>query len=85
MPYYGSMSRKRLQEINDFLISKLSINEDTAKDVMKGICNIVKYNPEASTYTHEKGLTQMAWRAKKAEEFGVSKACIARGQYKKHT
>lgn len=84
MPNFGSMSRKRLQEIHDVLISK-NISEETAKEIMAGICNIVKYNPDENTYTPQKGQSQKAWRARKAEELGVSKAAIASGRYKKTT
>jgi hypothetical protein len=85
MPNYGSMSRKRLQEINDLLISKFNISEKTTKEIMDGICSIINYNPDQKTYTPEKGQGQMSWRARKAEELGVSKASIARGKYKKST
>lgn len=81
-PNYGSMSRKRLKEIQDLLVTN-SIPEDTVENIMDGICKIIHYNPEQITYTKEKGKGQMAWRAKKAEELGVSKASIARGYYKK--
>ena len=85
MPNYGAMSKKRLQEINNLLISKLDITETTAKEIIDGICDIINYNPNDSTYTPHKGQLHLAWRTRKAEELGVSKACIASGRYKKVT
>ena len=85
MPRFGSMSKKRYQEINDLLKTKYGIKEETAKEILGDICNIVNYDPEQNTYTPEKGQLHSAWRAKKAEELGVTISSIASGRYKKTT
>lgn len=82
MPNFGSLSRKRLQEIGD-LLKTMNISDDQSNDILKGICKIVNYNPEECTYTQSKGQKSSAWRAKRAEQLGISTSQIANGNYKK--
>ncbi len=76
------MSKKRLQEIRQLLEGNEISNID---DIMKGICEIMKFNPDyaKNKYTPERNQKHQEWRYKKAEELGVSVSMIANGKYKK--
>lgn len=69
-PQVSIMSKKRLDEIKNTIIAKYG--EDGIDDIIENICNIMKFNPEKSTYTPEKGQKFMEWRKKRAEELGIS-------------
>jgi hypothetical protein len=64
------MSKKRFNEIKELLINTYGI--ERLNDTLEKICEIMHFDPEASTYTPNKGKKIMANRKKRAEELGVS-------------
>ena len=44
------MSKKRYEEITKLLREELSGDEERLKVILKGFCEIMKYDPEAKTY-----------------------------------
>jgi hypothetical protein len=64
------LSKKRFKEVQDMLGAYISNTELDV--VMKQFCEIMHFDPEASTYNQDKKEQIMKSRRKRAEELGVS-------------
>ena len=72
------MSKKRYEEITKLLRDELSGDEERLKVILKGFCEIMKYDPDAKTihkkpcvYDEKQALNIKNYRARKLEE-GIS-------------
>lgn len=65
------LSKKRYYEIETVCHNILGDDALTAQ-IMSSIQNIMKFDPNASTYTKERGQKNIEFRKKKAEELGVT-------------
>jgi len=66
----STLSKRRYDEIRSALIER--VGQQTAEDILADIRRIMKFSPEESTYTKEKGKANMEARKKRAAELGVS-------------
>lgn len=69
------VSQKRFQGIKTDLLQYFQDNSNvdkTVQDILDIICNNIKYDPKATTYTIKKGEWVANYRREKAKELGIS-------------
>jgi hypothetical protein len=65
----STLSKKRYEDIKHALEDMFG---ERAEEALAKIREIMKFSPEQSTYTKEKGKAKMEARKKRAEELGLS-------------
>jgi hypothetical protein len=65
----STLSKKRYDEIKHLLEDMMG---ERAEEALAKIRDIMKFDPEQSTYTKERGKAKMEARKKRAEELGMS-------------
>jgi D-mannonate dehydratase len=73
------LTKKRYNDIQTYLKSEKDLTTELIDRICLNICEIFEYDPDATTYTKEKGKQHSEWRRKKAEEFGVSVYKVCKG------
>ena len=71
------ISKKKFIAFKEFINTQL--DSETSEEFLTKFCEIMDYDPDASTYDKLKGISNDKWRKKKAIELGVSLHQISKG------
>ena len=75
--YVCYISKRKYNAFRDIMVTEHG--EKEADKICEHLCASINFDPEAKTYTVQKGKDAIKWRHKKSEELGVSIAKINKG------